>query len=106
MSNPKLHQITGIGPATAARLESFGPGTVRPVAEAPARELAEVPGFCPVRARAVRKAARQLLSSGIEVPAGEERPKTKGGGKGKGKGKRESGKKGKKGRKRKGKEWG
>lgn len=104
MSDPKLTQISGIGPATADVLTSNGFDSVQAIANATVAALSRVPGFGPARAAVVIGAAKAALS----VPeASEPTPSAKKDGKTKkkkdkkgkkGKGKKKKDKKGKKGK--------
>ena len=57
----ELEDIAGVGPATAGALSERGLGSVKKVARAKVKHVAAVPGFGPLRARAVRDAARDLV---------------------------------------------
>lgn len=115
MSDPKLSEISGVGPATARLLADSGFATVESVSKATPPELARVPGFGEARAAAVIAAAGSLQSTG-DAPGSEPNPKKakKKDGKGKKKkkkngkrkrkkDKKKDSKKGKKGKKKDGK---
>ena len=112
MSDPKLSEISGVGPATARLLADSGFASVESVAQAAPGELARVPGFGETRAAAVIAAAVSLQSRG-KAPGSVAKPeKTKKKAdkhkkdkkkekKGKGKGKKKDSKKKKKKKKKK-----
>lgn len=77
MSDPKLSEISGVGPATARLLAESGFASVESVAKATPGELARVPGFGEARAAAVIAAAVSLQSRG-KAPGSVAKPeKTK-----------------------------
>ena len=57
----ELHEIKGVGPATAARLAEHGLTSTKKLAKADLDAIVAVPGFGPVRAALVRDAARAAL---------------------------------------------
>jgi NAD-dependent DNA ligase len=95
MSEPKLTQISGIGPATARTLAVNGFSTIKEVAGATAGQLAQVPGFGAARAAAVIAAAKSLLKTAEAPETGKGKKKKR-----KGKGKKKEKKKEKKGKKK------
>ena len=111
MSEPKLTQISGIGPATAGVLESNGFVSVQAIAQAAEAELATVPGFGSARAATIIAAARAVLSPATSSESAPSAPKVdkkkkkkkRKKGKGKSKGKGRDKKKKKKGKKKDGK---
>lgn len=62
----ELHEIRGIGPATAATLAERGIDSVEKLAEADVASVAQVPGFGPRRAEAVQAAARAALPAAAQ----------------------------------------
>ena len=78
----ELHEIKGVGPATAARLAEHGLTSTKKLAKADLDAIVAVPGFGPVRAAAVRSAARAALPAPAEAPvvadATAKQPKAKG----------------------------
>lgn len=54
----ELHDIRGIGPATAVALADHGLTSVKKLAKADLDAITAIPGFGPVRAAAVRAEAR------------------------------------------------
>jgi transcription termination factor NusA len=110
MSDPKLSDISGVGPATARLLAESGFASVEAIATATPQELARVPGFGEARAAAVIAAAGTSHPVG-DAPGSGTKPRKskKGAGKGKKKEKKgkkrkkKDGKKGKKGKKKNGK---
>lgn len=94
MADPKLTNISGIGPATARVLTENGFASVEGVAQATDKHLAKVPGFGVVRAAEVIKAARSLLAAG-KTPGSDAAPEKVKKSKNK---KKKRGKKGKKGK--------
>lgn len=104
-----LTSVTGIGPAAAKQLKSYGFSSAESIAAATVDDLLQVPGFGQARAVAVIQAAKAMLPAGVSsqlymgVSEGDEiPPKKKKAGKKKDKGKKkdEKGKKKKKGKKR------
>lgn len=77
----ELHEIRGIGPATAATLAERGIDSVEKLAAADPASVAQVPGFGPRRAEAVQAAARAVLPAaaqgGPEREATEPAPRSK-----------------------------
>lgn len=83
-----LHEIKGVGPATATRLAEHGLTSTKKLAKADLDAIVAVPGFGPVRAAAVRDAARASLPAPVEAEKPEaKKPKAKGREKGHDKGK-------------------
>jgi NAD-dependent DNA ligase len=68
MSKPQLADIVGIGPSTAKILENRGFSDVQKIASASVENLAQVPGFGPVRAVTVITAAQSLLLAAKASP--------------------------------------
>ena len=89
----ELHEIKGVGPATATRLAEHGLTSTKKLAKADLDAIVAVPGFGPVRAAAVRDAARASLPAPVEAEKPEakkpeaKKPKAKGREKGHDKGK-------------------
>lgn len=83
MANQVLTQINGIGPSTAQALRELGFTSVGDVAAATVAKLTAVPGFGPVRARAVLAAVKEMASPPAAAPAkgkaekGKKKPKSK-----------------------------
>lgn len=77
----ELHEIRGIGPATAATLAERGIDSVEKLAAADLASVAQVPGFGPKRAEAVLAAANAALPAaaqgGPELEATEPAPPSK-----------------------------
>lgn len=77
----ELHEIRGIGPATAATLAERGIDSVEKLAAADLASVAQVPGFGPRRAEAVQAAANAALPAaaqgGPELEATEPAPPSK-----------------------------
>ena len=73
MTRPELTDVRGIGPKTAERLVAHGLRSVRALAEARKKTIAEVPGFDIRRARTVRHAARVALAT-VETQAPSKAP--------------------------------
>jgi len=63
MEKTPLTAISGIGPATAARLEAAGIASAEALIAAPPELLAGLPGFVPARAERVLAAARNLIAT-------------------------------------------
>ena len=78
MPDPKLTQISGIGPATAALLEAAGFTSVETVANSSVAKLAKVRGFGPARASAIIGSARSLLSTGAGAVTEKDKKKRHG----------------------------
>ena len=70
MSRQQLTDIAGIGPSTAKVLEDRGFSDVQKIASASVEDLAQVPGFGPVRAANVGTAAQALLLAAKASPKG------------------------------------
>ena len=100
MTDPKLTNISGIGPSTARVLTENGFATVEGVAQATDKDLAKVPGFGAVRAAEVIKAAQSLLSVD-KTPGSDAAPEKVKKSKNKKKKKQKRGKKGKRKSKKK-----
>ncbi len=104
MSRPQVTDIAGIGPSTAKVLEDRGFSDIQKIASASIEDLAQVPGFGPVRAANVSTAAQALLLAAKTSPQatkpGKKKKDKKKGDKKKDKGKKKK-KDGKKKRKNK-----
>ena len=70
----ELHDIKGLGPATAARLAEHGLTSVKRLAKADPDALTAVPGFGPARAAAVQAEARAALAARKPKPSKEPTP--------------------------------
>ncbi len=76
----ELHDLRGIGPATATALAEHGLTSVKKLAKADLDRITAVPGFGPVRAGIVRAEARAALPSPpVGPPKGAKTPKDPGG---------------------------
>ncbi len=100
MSEANLTDISGIGPATARVLTDHGFADIGSVASATTEELAKVPGFGHVKAKAAIEAARALTAGTSPT---ESKPAAAKGLKSDSKRKDKKGKKKKKGKDKKGK---
>ncbi|MBL8776679.1 MAG: helix-hairpin-helix domain-containing protein [Acidimicrobiales bacterium] len=69
----ELHEIRGVGPATATRLADHGITSVAALAQADLDSVVAVPGFGPVRAAAVQAAALAALDA-ASAPEGASPP--------------------------------
>lgn len=81
MAKTDLTDVTGIGAGSTAALQESGISSVRDLAETPLESLVQVPGFGPIRADAVIKAAKALVvepsATTGDLPATDQKKKKK-----------------------------